>query len=84
MHAKTRIIPISIRRTRKSPSPRPSPLLYSRSRTQIAHASTLGYEARFGEGTFSQREIDSTDPTILRDLKRRTGAFFSFHSFLTV
>ena len=37
MHAKTRIIPISIRRTRKSPSPRPSPLLYSRSRTQIAH-----------------------------------------------
>ena len=36
------------------------------------------YEARFGEGSFSQG--DSTDPTVLRALKRRTGAFFSFHS----
>ena len=36
------------------------------------------YVSRFGQANFSQ--VDSTDPTILRDAKRRTGAFLSFHS----
>ena len=36
------------------------------------------YVERFGAANFSQ--VDSTDPTILRDAMRRTGAFLSVHS----
>jgi hypothetical protein len=36
------------------------------------------YVERFGAANFSQ--VDSTDPTILRDAMRRTGAFLSIHS----
>ena len=36
------------------------------------------YQRRFGELNFSLG--DSTDPTVLRDAKRRLGAFLSFHS----
>ena len=36
------------------------------------------YVERFGAANFSQ--VDSTDPTILRDAMKRTGAFLSIHS----